>query len=117
VHPGDFIIMVVAFAFFQGGRRACKRAIAPIGEPGDRDIRLPGHQSSGSPRNSRATIAINCVVLADLQGEGIDEIRWINPMQSKSSDINHWSAALESAFMIRSNPEICRRRQSRWPVP
>jgi hypothetical protein len=29
--PGDLIITVVAFAFFQGGSRACKRAIAPIG--------------------------------------------------------------------------------------
>jgi hypothetical protein len=35
---------VVAFAFFQGRSRACKRTIAPLGQPGDGDIRLPGHQ-------------------------------------------------------------------------
>ena len=33
-----------ALTFFQGCRRACQRAIAPLGQPGDRDIRLPGHQ-------------------------------------------------------------------------
>jgi hypothetical protein len=35
---------VIPFAFFQGCSRACKRAIAPLGQPGDRDIRLPGYQ-------------------------------------------------------------------------
>jgi hypothetical protein len=56
--PGDLIVAVIAFTFFQGGSRACERTLAPLAEPGDRDIRLPRTSSSGSPRNSRATIAI-----------------------------------------------------------
>jgi hypothetical protein len=39
--PGD---LVVAFAFFQSCSRASERTLAPLGQPGDRDIRLPGHQ-------------------------------------------------------------------------
>src|ERR1700720_680152 len=32
------------FAFFQGCSRACERTLAPLDQPGDRDIRLPRHQ-------------------------------------------------------------------------
>jgi len=42
--PDDFVVAVIAFAFFQGRSRTCKRAIAPLGQLADRDIRLPGHQ-------------------------------------------------------------------------
>ena len=38
------VITVVAFAFFQGRSRPRKSTIAPIGQPSDGDIRLPGHQ-------------------------------------------------------------------------
>jgi transposase InsO family protein len=38
--PGDFVVAVIPFAFFQGCSRARKRAIAPLGQPSDRDIRL-----------------------------------------------------------------------------
>jgi hypothetical protein len=42
--PGDLVVAVIAFAFFQGRSRACERTLAPLGQPGDRDIRLPRHQ-------------------------------------------------------------------------
>ena len=40
----DLVVAVIAFAFFQGCRRTCERTLAPLAEPGDRDIRLPRHQ-------------------------------------------------------------------------
>ena len=42
--PGDFVVAVIPFAFFQGCSRACKRAIAQLGQPSDREISLPGYQ-------------------------------------------------------------------------
>jgi hypothetical protein len=42
--PDDFIVAFIAFAFFQGRSRACKRAIALLRQPGDGDIHLSGHQ-------------------------------------------------------------------------
>ena len=42
--PGDLVVAVIAFAFFQGCSRACQRTLAPLGQPGDRDIRLPRYQ-------------------------------------------------------------------------
>src|ERR1700687_2409833 len=47
--PGDVVISVIAFAFFQGCSRACERTLAPLGQPGDRDIRLPRHQFQRLP--------------------------------------------------------------------
>jgi len=60
--PGDFVVAVIPFAFFQGCSRTCKRAIAPLGQPGDRDIRLPGYQvqrlTAQQSRNDRQ-LALN----------------------------------------------------------
>jgi hypothetical protein len=42
--PGDFVVAFIAVAFFQGRRRACERALAPLRQPGDEDIRFPAHQ-------------------------------------------------------------------------
>src|SRR5580704_13293790 len=39
--PGDLVVAVIALAFFQGCSRACERTLAPLGQPGDRDICLP----------------------------------------------------------------------------
>jgi hypothetical protein len=36
--PGDLVVAVIAF--FQGCSRACERTLAPLGQPGDRDIGL-----------------------------------------------------------------------------
>src|SRR6202795_5042298 len=33
--PGDLVVAVIAFAFFQGCSRACERTFAPLGQPGD----------------------------------------------------------------------------------
>ena len=58
-HPGDLVVAVVAFAFFQSCSRPCERTLAPLGQPGDRGDSSPRATSSnGSPRNSRATTAI-----------------------------------------------------------
>ena len=42
--PGDLIVAVIAFTFFQCGSRACERTLASPAEPRDRDIRLPRYQ-------------------------------------------------------------------------
>ena len=56
--PGDLIVAVITFALFQSCCCSRKRAVAPFGQLGDGDIRLPGPTSSnGSPRNNRATTA------------------------------------------------------------
>jgi hypothetical protein len=39
--PGDLVVAVIAFAFFQGCSRACQRTLALLGQPGNRDIRHP----------------------------------------------------------------------------
>src|SRR6185312_4459253 len=55
---GDFVVAVIAFAFFQGRSRACKRAIAPLGYLAMETFVCRATRSSGSPRNSRPTSAI-----------------------------------------------------------
>jgi hypothetical protein len=51
------VVAVVAFAFFQSCSRALERTLAPLGQPGDRDIRLPRHQfqrlAAQQSRNNR----------------------------------------------------------------
>ena len=49
---GDFVVAVIAFAFFHRRSRACKRAIAPLGQLGDRDIRLSSMTSAVAPPTS-----------------------------------------------------------------
>jgi hypothetical protein len=51
-------LQLVAFAFFQGGSRPSKSTIAPLGEPGDGDIRLSGHQIQRLAAQQSPTIAI-----------------------------------------------------------
>jgi hypothetical protein len=54
---GDLIVAVITFALFQGGCCSRKRAVAPLGQLGDRNIRLPGHQfqrlAAQQPRHDR----------------------------------------------------------------
>ena len=55
--PGDLIVAVITFALFQGCCCSRKRAVAPFGQLGDGDIRLPGHQfqrlAAQQPRHDR----------------------------------------------------------------
>jgi hypothetical protein len=56
--PGDLVVAVIAFAFFQGCSRACERTLAPLASLAIETFVSRATSSSGSPRNIRATTAI-----------------------------------------------------------